>query len=510
MARISFIGMGGGGSRFISEVHRWFEAEEAKGPESEVGLWRFGTVTRTEHSHEGTTFGMPHGAALIALDVSSADLQDTESVLDVDAVYQLADRPGFGGDRGLGFNVIAEQEGGNNETPSITPLTRWLKDDCLLENSHVVFPCFSLDGGTGRGAFEFLLRRWGEVFTRADLVTACITFLPPQYGQGNRRLAREIETYLTHLEGLLADGSVGMVFMNSYDTAFGLFSSMATPGIQTTHDEYRLQLEEAVGCRSGAGIGDMLAKLGSLPSRGIGSNAVDAGALSAMAGILANSIGPMVPEDKEFQISVPKYLDVSDFKEYFKGQFVVPCYRELSTPIGEIHKNRDPDHPWIGENGVQPEEHPLKRLMHDAISLGSLAPLPPVNGPSPNTLKGKVKNVLAVVWAEETIEAGELGAIAAYSRLALNADCNVFLLTGGDPMAGYVKSRKNGAEGHARVKIWVYIGLPDSSLIKEQVRLAAFPEKNKSPLQALTGALSSGGLNALKRRDWSIPRFKGI
>ena len=106
MARISFVGLGGGGCRYVSEVFRWLTAENARKPSesSDLGGWLFGFEQALGAQVGGVTpVALRDAVGLVGLDVASGDLDPAMAILGEESVYRLVERLGFGGIRAEAF-----------------------------------------------------------------------------------------------------------------------------------------------------------------------------------------------------------------------------------------------------------------------------------------------------------------------------------------------------------------------------------------------------------------------
>ena len=519
MTRIALLGLGGGGGRFVGEAYRWLEGENHRKLTSNFGAWRFGN----QHGEEkgAANVLLPDGVGLIILDVAAHDIDTALDVLGDDVLYRLADRTGFGGDRQLAFDTILRRQieletdhensedqdlseteeeyddgprkvgrrGGspaptteqidkaipNDENPPgghVPPLVEWMRQTGLGD-THVVLSIFSLDGGTGRGAFEFLLTRWEEFFDREDLSSACLAFVPPVSELLGREMARETVEYLQRLDHHLANGIVDYVFVASYDLAYGQFMSSGNTPLTDYYDDHRRDLRRALG-RTGGALSEPLSRIGATPGGAMGSDAVDAGVIQAMAGILTNVTDPLlVSGDAGVGISDPKGLDVEDIRSYLKGLVVVPCYFEVSQSLAEFYNFHRGAHEWFVDRGFNVADNPMTMLTDFTLMSGSLIPFVNLVDNPQQELRGKVKSVVAVVWAAEGVTYGDTEPISRYLRSVLDADSRCFVRTGKSPLSNYTSSRMNAPLSEAVVKMWLYVGLNDSALIRDQVNRIA-------------------------------------
>ena len=519
MARIALLGLGGGGGRFVGEAYRWLEGENHRKLTSNFGAWRFGN----QHGEEkgAANVRLPDGLGLAILDVASHDINTALDELGNDVLYRLADRTGFGGNRQNAFDTILQRQikletehenrededlsvtvvevyddgprrggrrGGspaptteqiekaipNDENPPdghIPSLVEWMHQT-YLDDTHVVLSIFSLDGGTGRGAFEFLLTRWKEIFTREDLSSACLAFVPPVSELLDRRLAREAVEYLQRLDHHLANGIVDYIFVASYDIAYGQFMSSGNTPLTDYYDDHRRDLRRALG--TGGALSESLSQIGAIPGGDMGSDAVDAGVIQAMAGILTNLTDPLlVAEDAGVGISDPHTLDAEDIKSYLKGSVVVPCYFEVSQSLAEFYNFHRGAHEWFVDRGFNVADNPMTMLTDFTLMSGSLVPFVNLVDNPQQELRGKVKFVVAVVWAAEGVTYGDTEPISRYLRSVLDADSRCFVRTGRSPLSNYTSSRTHAPLSEAVVKMWLYVGLNDSALIRDQVNRIA-------------------------------------
>jgi hypothetical protein len=168
-------------------------------------------------------------------------------------------------------------------------------------------------------------------------------------------------------------------------------------------------------------------------------------------------------------------MDAADFSGFFKGQFVIPCYAEINENLGDFHSRVEPSYDWYEGGGLEIGRHPLTVLTDVALSRGSLAPLVPIiENPGhlfSLPLRGEVESAVAVIWGAEDITQGELTNVSTYLRSVLGTDSRAYLLEGKDPLSPYVSNRKTIQVSEAQIKIWLYIGLSDSKLIRNQLSL---------------------------------------
>ena len=162
MARIALLGLGGGGSRFVSELWRWLESNNLMTPGEQVekdwdfGAWQFGSVRRSDGNADNKPI-LPTGIGIVALDVDSRDMDRAEDIFPERYMYRLANRDGFGGNRKEAFDEInslqesLERQEDDGRKPGIPGTDIWLAQPEEPTPPENAAPSISYDGA---GAFS--------------------------------------------------------------------------------------------------------------------------------------------------------------------------------------------------------------------------------------------------------------------------------------------------------------------------------------------------------------------
>ena len=503
----SILGLGGGGTRVAREFHRWMQVSK----DSE----RVRVITPKDN-HNGWLFDLdPSGMTEVArdgvfenalgfaiLDAFAGDLEEfaaTEGFPDW-IMYQVANQQGFGGDHVRARYTIEQiqQEKIQSSSPVYQRMQAseeevildWISEKLSLGASHVVIPCLSMVGGTGRGTFEFLRDYWPLVFPDSP-TTLVATVVPPLAEFQNPVYAREALSYAKVLKKMLrADPSVS-VFLTSYDLAQAAFSVAGDPEKLEAMREQRGLLQEGMQRRDSNTVISALGELSMMDSSNAeGKLPVDSGILMALLPLISSCVGPMASD--QFIISdVPGTLDPADLKRYFGGHFVVPCYTESHDSLEDMGTMTARDMGYYHSLGVQ-NPNVLTYLTHMALGVGSLLPLP-VEYQSLNKI---ANSVIAIVWSRDPLGPGFSNGIAQYLRSVHDVNPTVMFIDNNDPLSKYLNDEvvppppigvdnedleppsegSGGASATGKkevtVRLWLYVVLKDEKPLLNFAKLA--------------------------------------
>jgi len=504
----SILGLGGGGTRVAREFRRWMQLTTGENvierlpedPEHDGWLYIDKPPVANQTKGEGVYFENALGFAI--LDAFAGDLAGyaTGEGFPDWTVYQVAQQQGFGGDYLRARQVIehSQQEMVQSQGPAFQrlqadedePILDWMHDKLRLGVSHVVIPCLSMVGGTGRGTFEFLREYWPWVFPD-NPTTLVAAVVPPLSEFQNPAYAREALSYAKVLKKMLrADPSMS-VFLTSYDLAQAAFSAAGDPEKMEHMREWRNLLQEGLQRRDSNVVISALGELSMVDSSDSeGQMPVDSGILIALLPLISSCVGPMASD--EFIISdVPGTLDPADLRRYFGGQFVVPCYTEIHDPLEEISAMTSRQMGYYRSLGVQ-NPNVLTYMTDLALNVGSMLPLPVES----QSLKKIASSVVAIVWSRDPLVQGYSNGIAQYLRSVHGVDPVVLFIDENDPIKRYLDGG-HMAEGfavadgedaeppvevsdgesktgrkEATVRIWLYVVLKNEKPLLDFAKLA--------------------------------------
>jgi len=450
MANVGFAGLGGGGIRVTLEVINWLRTQiksdyQGLGESHPEWCWLYG-----EYDEERNE--LKRGFGVVFLDARSDEFQRLGEEFE-GRRYLTSEKGGYGGDWKAQYEDLekfsgkTERERVTRTEPAEVPPLNWLSGKGF-EACHKFIPVFSMDGGSGRGCFEFLIEH-KEEFLNPDIEIVGPLAIYPQVAQLRDRMRREnVNSGVDSFKEKLRKGLVDYILCVDNDIA--TFKAARWQGIMEERTAEKMYKEigefvEHKKYRELAGAIDGYARSYSK----VGMEEMNASITIVFAPFLMAALGALLRSEVKW--TYPMDFDYRDFRSFMKGHVVVPAYSHTTFTMEELERR----YRSLGYK----KEHPLGLELDATIANDSLAPVPY----SLDGVKEVVDGIYVFVWGRKKLEKSDHDNMVGYIADTLGGDIQVIFMSGEDPLSGH------SLAGYAEMRIWVYLRLRDPELLRAKV-----------------------------------------
>jgi len=175
---------------------------------------------------------------------------------------------------------------------------------------------------------------------------------------------------------------------------------------------------------------------------------LNAAITTALVPFLQTSLGSLM--ESKIETVYPKDFDHRDFARFMQGAVTVPAYSYVSDmrALKDNYKSAGYDEDQVYELELD------ATIAHDTF-----APMPySVDG-----VKEWTDGIYVFFWSKREIDMSDHARLVSYIGDTLGGDIQVIFMSGDDPMKGHI------FDGHAEMRIWAYLRLRDTDLLKAKV-----------------------------------------